>query len=148
MNLPSRSLLGPALGVAAFVYYAAIDTLGAPVYALYNMDPQPVWVVHDVWFAALVGFCVLIGVFGKTLAVPLWMLFASANGTEDLLYYLIQGKFPPYSVAYLQGPLMFPQPSTDWTLLFGLALSVVALPLFVYVERRVPRVMVELMIHD
>lgn len=132
----SRSVQAPFLGVIAFVYYVAEDVMAAPIYALYSFDPQPVWIVHDVWFASLVGFCFLIGVAFKTVAVPLWMAFASFNGTEDLLYYLMQGRLPPYNLDYLKGFLMFPQPATIWTVLFGLAVSAIALPVFLKVERK------------
>jgi len=133
---PPKGLAAPTIGVAALLYYAGMDTMGSPLYAINSVFPEGADVVHDLWFAALVGFCFLIAVGFKTLAVPVWLLFASANGTEDLLFYIIQGRFPPYSVAYLQGPFMWPQPATELTLLFGLSLSIISLPLLLGAERK------------
>lgn len=115
-----------------------MDTMAAPIYSRAEAEPAANVAVHDVWFAALVGFCFLIAVGFKTLAIPLWLAFATTNGTEDLLYYVFQGQNPGYDLSYLNSaPLMFPKPVTIESLLLGFCLSAVALPIFVMVERRI-----------
>lgn len=132
-----RPLVAPSVGILTLLYYAYEDTLGAPMYAVYSLEPEATWVVHDVWFSSLVGFCFLIALGFRTVAVPAWVFLSTLDGTEDLLYYLLQGRLPPYGLAYLKGPLMFPQPASALTLVFGVAVSAVALPTFVLLEGRV-----------
>lgn len=116
------------VGLIAFVIWTEMDIVGAPLYperAAYN----------DVWYLALFGFLLLLGIAYRTVALPFGLWLLSAIGGEDALYFYLRLRPVPARLPWLDGHLFIWQPPTNVTITSGLVAGLAALVGLVLLER-------------
>lgn len=108
------------VGFCALTIWAEMDIAGAPLRsqrAAYNA----------VWYLALFGFVVILGVAYRSMALPLGVLLWSSNGGEDTLYYWLQLRAVPSRLPWLDGHMLVWQPPTDVSVIAGFVAGLVVL---------------------
>jgi hypothetical protein len=100
---------------------------------------QPRAAYNAVWYLALFGFVLILGVAYKSIALPLGVLLWSSNGGEDALYYWLQLRVVPSRLPWLDGHVLIWQPPTEVSVITGFVVGLVILTGVVVLEERVVR---------
>jgi hypothetical protein len=109
------------VSLIALVAYTAIDISSGPIWMKNGVYDQAAYDAYFVvWQVALAGYLLLVAYFYRTLWVPLAVFAMTLNGTEDFLYYVLQGQGLPPTLPWLNGALLvFPKPATSSSVVLG-----------------------------
>lgn len=116
-----------SVGFCALAIWTEMDIAGASLHqmrAAYNA----------VWYLALLGFVLILGVAYRSIALPLGVLLWSSNGGEDTLYYWLQLRAVPTRLPWLDGHGLIWQPPTDVSVIAGFVVGLAVLVGVVVVE--------------
>lgn len=94
---------------------------------------------NAMWYLALLGFVLILGVAYRSIALPLGVLLWSSNGGEDALYYWLQLRAVPSRLPWLDGHVLIWQPPTDVSVIAGFVVGLVVLAGAVVLEERIVR---------
>lgn len=116
------------VGLIALVVWTEMDISAKPLYAeraAYN----------EVWYLALFGLLLVLGIAYRTVALPFGVWLLSAIGGEDALYFYLQLRPVPARLPWLDGHALVWQPPTNVSITAGLVAGFVALVGLVLLER-------------
>jgi hypothetical protein len=108
------------VGFLALAIWAEMDIAGAPLHQLRTA-------YNAVWYLALLGFVLILGVAYRSIALPLGVLLWSSDGGEDTLYFWLQFRAVPSRLPGLDGHALILQPPTDVSVIAGFAIGLVVL---------------------
>ncbi len=115
------------VGLIALVVWTEMDIEGRPLYperAAYNA----------VWYLALFGMLLLLGIAYRSLALPFGVWLLSSIGGEDALYFYLQLRTVPARLPWLDGHELIWQPPTNVSITAGLVAGVAVLVGLVVLE--------------